>query len=91
MRGTCGVVALMLAITGVACSAKPKHVLTRPETQEWDLAPDVQKYSDPPTYPAQEKKAPEEQKGVPGGFGGGPNGGGGGGSPFSGGGVGGVH
>ncbi len=58
MRGTWGVVALLLAFVSIGCSAtKPKRNLRPPEVQCYDLPPLDPKFAEAPVYP-EDKQAP---------------------------------
>jgi hypothetical protein len=90
MRGTWGVLLLLLAITALACNGKSSRVMREPSVQMYGLPPmDAKVYNEPVTYPEDKLAMPSQKKGVnmpPGGLGGM---GGGGGMP--GGGVAGTN
>jgi hypothetical protein len=65
MRGTWGVVAVLLALTSVGCIApKPKRNLRPPEVQCYDLPPMDPKYAEAPVYPEEKRTAVNPNKGV---------------------------
>lgn len=80
MRGIWGIVALMLAIMGLACHGKPKRTMKQPDVQSWDLPPDEKQFRVPPVYPEEKLPDPTQKKDTQapmGGMkGGGPGGGG---------------
>jgi len=101
MRGIWGCLALLVAMTGLACQGKAKRLTRQPQVQIYELpSPELKQFDLPPTYPDDRKPfQPSGKKDMPaampagGGMrgpgAGGPGAGGPGGGGFNGGGGGG--
>jgi hypothetical protein len=65
MRGTWGVVALLLTLVSIGCSAtKPKRNLRPPEVQCYDLPPLDPKFAEAPVYPEEKVTPVNPNKGI---------------------------